>query len=373
MNSHSDKAETVKSHEGGRIPVVLLTGFLGSGKTTLLNHWLQGPSLCNAAVIVNEFGDIGIDHNLIASSNENTIELTTGCLCCTVQGDLVETLRELLEKRDRNLIRFFDRIVIETTGMADPGPIVQALMTFPVANGYRLAQVITTVDGLNGVSTLDRFQESSKQISIADQLVITKTDLVSDKQIRNLQLSLKNLNPAATLSLSNQFETPCLEVLSDLNIYSAKTSAPSIRRWLNIESYSGNMRYQSIKTRSSSDHTKNIETFSLVYDQPLVWQELAAWLDALVIAHGSDLLRIKGILNILGERRPIVVHAVQNLFHPPAPLEAWPYEDRMSRIVFITRGLSRAFVENIFDVIRGQACLTSNPINLQQETLSWTR
>ncbi|WP_051237309.1 CobW family GTP-binding protein [Ottowia thiooxydans] len=361
------------SSDRARIPVALLTGFLGSGKTTLLNRWLREPALANAAVIVNEFGDIGIDHNLIASSNDNTIELSTGCLCCTVQGDLVETLRDLLDKRSRGAVRAFDRVVIETTGMADPGPVLQALMTFPVANGYRLAQVITTVDGVNGATTLNRFPESAKQVSVADQLVITKMDLANSQQAQELQSQLELLNPGATVSWATHLQVPCLEVLTELDVYAAATPAPAIRRWLNAEAYADHTRYQPITSESAGHHSEGIETFSLVYDEPLAWQELAAWLDALVMAHGDDLLRVKGILNIAGESRPIVVHAVQRLFHPPAPLAEWPYEDRRSRLVFITRGLSRAFVENIFDVIRGRAIPSSrSSTTAQKESIAWT-
>lgn len=359
--------------ERARIPVGLLTGFLGSGKTTLLNRWLREPALSNAAVIVNEFGDIGIDHTLIASSNDNTIELSTGCLCCTVQGDLVETLRQLLDKRRQGVVRAFDRVVIETTGMADPGPVLQALMTFPVASGYRLAQVITTVDGVNGVATLDGFAESIKQVAVADQLVVTKMDLTDPQQARALQLQLKALNPGATVSWATASEVPCLEVLTDLDVYAAATPAPAVRRWLNAEAHSDNARYRPIGAPALPSHGDGIETFSLVYDEPLVWQELAAWLDALVMAHGDDLLRVKGILNIAGESHPIVVHAVQRLFHPPAPLAEWPYEDRRSRLVFITRGLDRAFVESIFDVIRGRVSRPPSFItNAQKESIPWT-
>lgn len=337
------------SPERTRLPVAVLTGFLGSGKTTLLNRWLRDPALANAAVIVNEFGDIGIDHTLIASSSDNTIELSTGCLCCTVQGDLVETLRDLLEKKSRGQVRPFDRVVIETTGMADPGPVLQALMTFPVSNGYRLAQVITTVDAVNGLATLDRFQESVKQAAVADQLVITKLDLAAPQDAMALQQRLVALNAGAVISQATQGQLPCIDVLAALNIHASGTPLPAIRRWLNADAHEPS-RYRPI---GAGQHTAGIQTFCLVYDKPLAWQEVAGWLDALVIAHGEDLLRVKGILNIEGETRPIVVHAVQQLFHPPAPLAQWPYEDRHSRLVFITRNLSRAFVENVFDVMRG--------------------
>jgi G3E family GTPase len=333
-----------------RIPVALLTGFLGSGKTTLLNRWLRDPALANAAVIVNEFGAVGIDHTLIASSCDNTIELSTGCLCCTVQGDLVETLRDLLDKKARGQVRAFDRVVIETTGMADPGPVLQALMTFPVANGYRLAQVITTVDGVNGLATLDTYQESVKQAAVADQLVITKLDLAAPGDAAALEARLAALNAGAVISRATQGAVPCIDALWALDVRESGTPLPAIRRWLNADAHQAG-RYSPV---NSAQHTAGIQTFCIVYDEPLAWQEVAGWLDALVIAHGDDLLRVKGILSIQGEARPIVVHAVQHLFHPPSPLDQWPYEDRRSRLVFITRNLTREFVEQVFDVIRGR-------------------
>lgn len=338
------------SPDRARIPVALLTGFLGSGKTTLLNRWLREPALANAAVIVNEFGDIGIDHSLIASSSDNTIELSTGCLCCTVQGDLVDTLRDLLDRRSRGLVRAFDRVVIETTGMVDPGPVLQALMTFPVASGYRLAQVITTVDGVHGATTLDGFREAVKQVAVADQLVVTKMDLASARQAQDLQHHLQALNPGAVLSWATQGHVPCLDVLDDLDVHAAGTPLPAVRRWLSADAHQDSARYRPVGP--AADHTAGIQSFCFEYAEPLVWQEVAAWLDALVMAHGNDLLRVKGIVHIQGHASPIVVHAVQQLFHPPTPLADWPYDDRHSRLVFITRGLSREFVESIFDVIR---------------------
>ena len=165
-----------------RLPVTLLTGFLGSGKTTLLNAWLRSPDLADAAVIVNEFGEVGIDHALIASSNDNTIELSTGCLCCTVRGDLVDTLRELIVRREKGEVRAFDRVIIETTGLADPAPVIQALMTFPVAHRFRLRQVVTTVDAVNGLSTLASHPEAVKQAAVADEIVITKLDIIPNRR-----------------------------------------------------------------------------------------------------------------------------------------------------------------------------------------------
>src|SRR5450759_56722 len=219
-----------------RLPVMLLTGFLGSGKTTLLNAWLQAAELANAAVIVNEFGEIGIDHALIASSNDNTIELSTGCLCCTVRGDLVDTLRELQVKRAKGEVRAFDRVIIETTGLADPAPVIQALMTFPVARRFRLQQVVTAVDALHGLSTLDQHIESVKQAAVADDIVITKLD-ISSSDDDALRSRLKALNPGARLHRSSRGHVPLPSDLAATDIYDPKTKSEDVLQWLNAEAY----------------------------------------------------------------------------------------------------------------------------------------
>jgi G3E family GTPase len=207
-----------------RLPVTLLTGFLGSGKTTLLNSWLRSPELADAAVIVNEFGEIGIDHALIESSNDNTIELSTGCLCCTVRGDLVDTLRELIVRREKGEVRAFDRVVIETTGLADPAPVIQALMTFPVSRRFRLRQVVTTIDAANGTRTLEQHPESVKQAAVADELVITKTDL-DPKAASGLIAELKRLNPGARIHQSSPTKMPAPSDLATVDIYDPATKS----------------------------------------------------------------------------------------------------------------------------------------------------
>jgi G3E family GTPase len=339
-----------------RLPVMLLTGFLGSGKTTLLNAWLQTPDLAGAAVIVNEFGDVGIDHALIASSNDNTIELSTGCLCCTVRGDLVDTLRELQVKRAKGEVRAFDRVIIETTGLADPAPVIQALMTMPVARRFRLQQVVTAVDTQHGLATLDQHLESVKQAAVADDIILTKLD-IGKADVALLRDRLMALNPGARTHQSSPGRIPLPSELAVADIYDPNTKSDDVLQWLNAEAYQA----ESPSTAPDDDHhhhhevnrhSPDIGSFCLQFDTPLHWEHVANWLDALVLGHGNDLLRVKGILNIVGRNNPIVVQAVQRLFHPPFELPKWPSNDRTSRIVFITRGLSRDYVTTVFDTIR---------------------
>ena len=338
--------------EDDRVPVWLLTGFLGSGKTTLLNAWLRSPELSEAAVIVNEFGEIGIDHALIASSNDNTIELSTGCLCCTVRGDLVDTLRELIVKRSKGEVRAFDRLIIETTGLADPAPVIQALMTFPVARRFRLSQVVTTVDAANGLQTLERHPESVKQAAVADEIVITKVDC-GEAALDEIRAALAKLNPGARLHLSSPERMPAPSDLATIDIYDPATKVDDVARWLNAEAHAhADAHGHGHHHHDVSRHNAEIGSFVLEFDEPLHWEHVALWLDSLVMGHGSDLLRVKGILDIAGRTAPIVVQAVQHLFHPPFALDAWPDGVRKSRIVFITRNLARDFVQEVFDTIR---------------------
>ncbi|MDX2142050.1 MAG: GTP-binding protein [Rhodospirillaceae bacterium] len=343
------------------LPVILLTGFLGSGKSTLLNAWLHSRELSNTAVIVNEFGDIGIDHALIAASNDNTIELSTGCLCCTVRGDLVNTLRELSSKRSRGEVRAFDSVVIETTGLADPAPVLYALMTYPVSTRYRLRQVITAVDAVHGESTLARYPEAMKQAAVADQVIITKTDLAADAA-HSLAHHLASLNPGMRLHFSSLTKMTMPLDFKTVDIYDPATKGDEVAAWLSAEQYQHDITSAHSHAhdahghdghaRNVNRHSAGIVSFSFTFQEPLAWEHVAHWLDALVVAHGDDLLRVKGILQIAGRDRPVVVQAVQRLFHPPMTLDAWPRGERKSQIVFITRGLSRDFVFRVLDTIR---------------------
>ena len=339
---------------GDRVPVSLLTGFLGSGKTTVLNAWLRDPDLADAAVIVNEFGEVGIDHALIAASNDNTIELSTGCLCCSVRGDLVETLRDLAEKRDTGAVRRFDRVLIETTGLADPAPVIQALITFPVARAYRLSRVITVVDSVQGLRTLDRHPESVKQAAVADAIVLSKTDLGPvDEELAG---RLRQLNPSAPHHLAQLSGAPPAGLLRGVDVYDPAVRPEQVREWLAAEEGSDSRAHGHDHAHEHGHdrnrHDAEIGSFSLSYDEPLHWEHVATWLDALVRAHGEDLLRVKGILDIVGRPRPIVVQTVQRLFHPPAELPGWPPGPRQSRIVFITRNIGRDYVAEVLATIR---------------------
>lgn len=338
-----------------RTPVTVLTGFLGSGKTTLLNAWLRSPALGDAAVIVNEFGEVGIDHALIASSSDNTIELSTGCLCCTVRGDLVDTLRELAEKRARGEVRSFSRVLIETTGLADPVPVIQALITFPVAVTYRLSRVITAVDGVQGLETMERHPEALKQAVVADELVVTKADLAAGLP-QGLVRRLRTVNPAAGIHGSRIDAPPTAGLLDGADVYDPATKAADVDAWLKAERYGHPADgHDAAHRHDVNRHSAEIGSFCLRFDEPLHWEHVAAWLDALVLAHGEDLLRVKGILHIAGSPRPIVVQAVQRLFHPPAELPSRVDGGFESRIVFITRGLSSAYVSEVFATIRSRA------------------
>jgi G3E family GTPase len=344
-----------------RTPVTLITGFLGSGKTTLLNSWLRSPDLAKAVVIVNEFGEVGIDHELIASSNDNTIELSTGCLCCTVKGDLVDTLRELVVSREKGEISAFSSVVIETTGLADPAPVIQAIMTYPVARLFRLDRVVTTVDTVNGAVTLANHPESVKQAAVADDIVYTKTDIFSEVS-ELLTNVIAQLNPGARYHRSSPCNIPMPSDLAAVNIYDLNTKSKDVQAWLNISAHQRSWPQQEEKgvfdqpalhllKHDISRHSKEISSFVFEFETALHWEHVANWLDALVLGHGPDLLRVKGILNIIGKEKPIVVQTVQSLFHPPFELNSWSEGTKRSSIVFITRNLTRDFVYEVYSTI----------------------
>jgi G3E family GTPase len=319
-----------------RIATSVLTGFLGSGKTTLLNRLLRDRRLKDAAVLVNEFGEIGIDHLLVRNVDENILRTSTGCLCCAMRGDMIGTLRDLYARREQRMVPRFKRMLIETTGLADPAPILHTLMKDPlIATRFRLDGVITTVDAVNGAMQLKQQPESVKQAAMADRLLITKTDLAPANRVDALRAQLKRVNPGAVLLTAVQGEIDPA-VLLDCGLYNPRTKSPDVLAWLGAEAHAATHP----NAQHRHPHDDDIRTYCLTFDEALPWPRFADAFQALVATHGERVLRFKGLLNVFAQATPVVVHGVQHLFHPPLALPAWPDADHRSRLVLITRGLS---------------------------------
>ncbi|MEP4378817.1 MAG: GTP-binding protein [Alphaproteobacteria bacterium] len=353
--------ETAPETPAELIPVSLLTGFLGSGKTTVLNHVLHDPRMDKAAVIVNEFGEVGLDHELMVAGSEDMVLLNSGCLCCTVRGDLVNTLRDMMMLRLREDVPSFDRVLIETTGLADPAPILHTLMSDElVTNYFRLDGVITTVDAANGADTLDKQFESVKQVAVADRLLLTKSDIADEATRKTLEERLVAANPAAPrITVLDGDVDPAM--LFNAGLYDPTTKTTDVERWLRDEAYADSAEGEDGDRHDHShDHAHNhdhhghdvnrhddhITSFCVTYDEPLRLDALEQWFDTIMMLKGPDLLRIKGIVNVAEMDRPVVVHGVQHVFHPPAVLDEWPSDDRRTRIVFITRDVPRETIED---------------------------
>ena len=335
------------------IPVSVITGFLGSGKTTLLARLLRHPAMGRTAVIINEFGEIGLDHELIEASDENIVQLTTGCLCCTVRGDLVLTLGDLLARRDRGEVPPFERVVVETTGLADPAPILHALMSDAgLAGRYAIDSVVATVDAVNGLSTLDREIESVKQAAMADRLVLTKTDLVAGAS-EALASRLQALNPGVR-PIESVMGAIDPDRLFGAGLYDPATKIGDVARWLAAEAHHHEHAHGHDRDARPdvNRHGDDIAAFAVMREQPVKAVALALFLETLAEHCGPDLLRVKGIVHVAeSPDRPAVIHGVQHVFHPPVWLDAWPSEDRRSRIVFITRKLPRRWIESLLELL----------------------
>lgn len=365
-------------------PVAVLTGFLGSGKTTLLRRLLAHPGMADTAVIVNEFGEVGLDHLLVREITEDIVLLNSGCVCCTVRDDLVGSLLELQSERDAGRIPRFRRVAIETTGLADPAPIIHTLMTnAELLPHYRLGSVVTTIDATLGSGQLDRHTEAVKQAAMADRLVLTKTDLAPEGSAA-LADRLRALNPGASILPATLHDGPAPDQLLDAGPLDARAKSADVVRWLNAEAYAashgeaasdghphadvhaghphadaqaGHPHVAAHARAAEQRHDASITSFCLTLTQPLAWDTFVEWLELLLASRGESLLRVKGLLNVAGRSRPLVIHGVQHVIYPPSELAAWPNGDSRSRLVFITRDLSRTAVENSFRAVFGEGFL----------------
>lgn len=313
-------------------PVIVLSGFLGSGKTTLLNRLLRDPRLTDTAVIVNEFGTIGLDHLLVESAYDDMVLMDNGCLCCSVRGDLGDTLRELDRRAATGEIPNFGRVMIETTGLADPSPIAQTLMLDDViAQSFMLQGVLATVDGLHGAETLLAFSEARSQVAVADLLVLTKSDLLAPGATRLMELTeaIRSLNRHAPILRADH---GALNPAVLLELDAARVVVPEAHEH-GAQQCADNHGHHHAHTHAIG----KIETATLIFDGPQDWNDLAGWLEWIIALRGPDILRIKGILAVTGQPGPVLVHGVQHVFSPPRVLPNWPDSDHRSRLVVIAR------------------------------------
>jgi len=386
-----------------RLPISVLTGFLGSGKTTLLSRLIRDPRMARTAVVINEFGEVGLDHLLVSKVDENTVLMDSGCLCCTIRSDLSDTLRDLYMRRLRGEVEEFDRVVIETTGLADPAPILHTLMTDPlISSRFRLDGVVTTIDSVHGMGQLDEHEESLKQAAVADRVVLTKTDIAEAGAVDALKRRLRDLNPGA-VHVDAQTDEALPVLLFDAGLYNPTTKSLDVQRWLKAEAYEGGDHHDDHHDHGHHHHAHDhdhghdhehdhahcdhdhghcdhghdhhhdhghhdhghhhhdvnrhndkVRSFVLIRDEPLPWEQLIGFFETVAQLQGPNLLRVKGLLNVQESERPIVIHGVQHLFHPPVQLDAWPTDDKRTKIVFIVKDLEKATVEAIFEAAVGK-------------------
>jgi G3E family GTPase len=341
-----------------RIPVTLVTGFLGSGKTTLINAGLKSPALAKTVVVVNEFGEVGLDHQLYTSSNDAVVVLENGCLCCTVKSDLIATMNSLYHDRARGDLPDFNNVVIETTGLAEPGPVLQAFLSEPTLDGlYRVVNVVTVVDAVNWDATSQNHEEALRQVALADDLLITKLDLKGDDSYADLAAQLQAINPAAKIEKAD-FSTEAVAPLLMHKGFDAANSMADPTEWLSIatyEAYVQKIDATDIVIDQNIPHhlaAKGIESFVLTRSNPMTREELQFLIDGIGQNLGSSLLRVKGLINILEEPgKPAVVQGVQHLLHNVTWLEKWPTADERTRIVFITQGIARDKLKEMIELL----------------------
>jgi len=319
-----------------RLPVALITGFLGSGKTTLISALLAHPAVGETALLVNEVGEVAIDHHLVRQVDERTVVLGSGCICCTLRGDLRDELGDLLGRRARGELAPFRRVVVETTGLADPAPVLSTLLTEPVLrHHYAVEAVVATVDAVAGAATLERHPESVKQAAVADTLVLTKADAAAPAAVDALEARLRALNPLAPIR-----RVAFGAIAPDELLRARDHGLPAV-------AVGGPLP-------SDHAHAHDVHAFSVVLDEPLDWDAFAVWLTMLLHSRGLDVLRVKGLLDV-GEQGPVILDGVQHVVHRPRHLTAWPDDDHRSRIVFITRGVEREALERSLEAFAGLA------------------
>jgi G3E family GTPase len=371
-----------------RIPVSILTGFLGAGKSTLLNRLLKDPAMKDAAVIINEFGEVGIDHLLVEASNDAVVELADGCLCCTVRGELVDTLAELIDRMQTGRLKPLSRIVIETTGLADPAPVMQSVMGHPsIAQHFDLDGVVTVVDAVNGLSTIENFPEAYRQVAVADRLILTKKTLANAQTIGEISARLRALNPRAPITDGDDTAAAQASILVN-GLYDPGSKIPDVDRWLRDEMAAADDHHHHDHGHPHHDHDHvhhphhhvhdvnrhgdQIRSYSILHDQPIDPMAINMFIDLLRSTHGDKLLRMKAIVALTDRPdKPLVLHGVQSIFHPPVRLPAWPEgSDRKTRLVLITRDLSEDYVRDLFGAFTGKvaidrpdrAAMTDNPL-----------
>jgi len=324
--------------------VTVLTGFLGAGKTTLLNHWVKQPSMRGAAVLINEFGEVGIDHLLVDAVKDDMVLLSSGCICCTVRGDLSRALSELFTRAQRKQISGLSRVMIETTGLADPAPVIHALMEdFP--SRYQLDGVVTAVDSTHIATQLSAHFEAVKQVAMADRLILTKCDLASQADVDHASTLLTRINPGASQIRVRGGECAVESVLG-LGYYDATKKPAEVRRWLGDEAR--RPPHHQGHHHNINRHNANVEAFALRFDQPFRWGEFLTVLDMRQSTCGEFILRIKGIINVAGEQHPRIVQGIGHIRYPHSYLKQWPDDDHSSRLVFIVRSIKREDIVKAF-------------------------